>query len=272
MSRWALIATLSLAVNAAAWGAFGHLLSVGARPLVEPPMELTLTPELEEARPRQEPEPPRVEPPRAEPPRAEPPRAEPPPLCPPPDTDCATKTVSVTQVRPSKRPLAARPPEEREPETRAEPETQPERSRTSPEPASEKQPQAAALPRAPGGDWPQARASHEGAREKTGPGASAASLPRPEAPGIDRVAIAGRIYAALQRHRRYPRLARLRGIEGTVLLSFRVTRSGMVEQPRILRSGGALLDEAALDALRKAAPLPYYPGPIRVPVVFALED
>lgn len=99
-----------------------------------------------------------------------------------------------------------------------------------------------------------------------------AEPPRPADSSLDRGAIAGRIHAAVERHRRYPRMARRRGLEGTVLLSFQVGRAGGVKQVKILRSAGALLDEAALEALRRAAPLPYFPGPIRLPVVFSLEE
>ena len=41
---------------------------------------------------------------------------------------------------------------------------------------------------------------------------------------------------------------------------------------RVVRSAGALLDNAARDALRKAAPLPFYPDVVRIAVQYQLDD
>ena len=67
-------------------------------------------------------------------------------------------------------------------------------------------------------------------------------------------AILGRI----RRHQHYPALARESGAEGAATVSFRVLPDGRLQSLRIKKtSGNAHLDHASLEAVRKAAPLPY---------------
>ncbi len=85
--------------------------------------------------------------------------------------------------------------------------------------------------------------------------------------------------SALARHRAYPRLARMRGMEGDVEMQLRIGADGQVLSARILESSGhELLDRQALAMIEKAQPLPKPPAPlpggeltVRVPVVFRLE-
>ena len=58
--------------------------------------------------------------------------------------------------------------------------------------------------------------------------------------------------AALQRELRYPQEARDKGIEGQVVVQFVVSETGAVRSPRVLRPIHPLLDEAALDAVRRS--------------------
>lgn len=70
----------------------------------------------------------------------------------------------------------------------------------------------------------------------------------------------------------YPPLARKRGIEGTVYISFRISSQGEPQDLKILKSSGSsILDTATLDIVRKAAPFPYVDSPIEVPIVFRLN-
>ncbi|WP_422372146.1 TonB family protein [Hoeflea sp.] len=65
----------------------------------------------------------------------------------------------------------------------------------------------------------------------------------------------GKVASQLRRALRYPREARREGIKGTVVVSFTVSRNGSVGGVRIARSSGsALLDQAAGEAVRRAAP------------------
>ena len=49
----------------------------------------------------------------------------------------------------------------------------------------------------------------------------------------------------------YPEAARKAGIEGVVILDAVIAASGQVEEVRVLRSAGKLLDDAAAQALRR---------------------
>jgi protein TonB len=88
-------------------------------------------------------------------------------------------------------------------------------------------------------------------------------------PAADLVAT---ILARIEQHKRYPWLARRRGLEGEVELGFRVMPDGSVADLRVERSGGALFDEAAMAAVREAAPLPACAAPLRLPIRFRLTD
>jgi protein TonB len=72
--------------------------------------------------------------------------------------------------------------------------------------------------------------------------------------------------------------ARRRGLSGTVELEILIDSSGRVGEVEVVRSSShALLDEAALDAVRSVPPLPFPPElpsrPLRVrlPLVFDLR-
>lgn len=66
--------------------------------------------------------------------------------------------------------------------------------------------------------------------------------------------VRAQVVSELARHFRYPPLARLRGWEGRVLLGFRVESDGQLHQQRVLNTSGfVVLDQAALDSLRRVA-------------------
>lgn len=89
----------------------------------------------------------------------------------------------------------------------------------------------------------------------------------------------GRLLAHLERHRRYPDSAQGRGMRGTVVLDFAIDRTGRVMSAAVLTSSGhGPLDQAVLDMLARAQPLPPPPpevtgDPVRlvVPVRFRLN-
>ena len=90
---------------------------------------------------------------------------------------------------------------------------------------------------------------------------------------------AAMVLAWLQHHKRYPRRAEARRQEGLVRLYIAVDRGGQVLEGRIESGAGyRLLDQAALDMLARATPLPPLPDKIPgerleiiVPVHFFLK-
>lgn len=98
------------------------------------------------------------------------------------------------------------------------------------------------------------------------------------APGA-KIAYVSRIQAWLERHKRYPRRARLLRQEGTAVLYFVMDREGRLEGYRIRRSSGyELLDHAVRAMIERAQPLPKMPASlpqprleIVVPVEFILR-
>ncbi|HYC05074.1 MAG TPA: energy transducer TonB [Azospirillaceae bacterium] len=85
--------------------------------------------------------------------------------------------------------------------------------------------------------------------------------------------------AQVQEYKVYPDEARRRREEATVMVKFTMDRGGRVIYVRVLdSSGNPLLDQAAMDAVKRASPLPEPPpgvpgSPIAVvlPVAFMLE-
>ncbi|PVB62397.1 energy transducer TonB [Labrenzia sp. 011] len=75
----------------------------------------------------------------------------------------------------------------------------------------------------------------------------------------------GKILAKLRRAKRYPRQARRENLSGTVQVAFTISRSGAVSGIRVVRSSGQpVLDQAALDMVRRAAPMPKFPAGMTV--------
>lgn len=71
----------------------------------------------------------------------------------------------------------------------------------------------------------------------------------------------GRIASRLHRQKRYPRAARRKKIQGTVVVSFTIRRNGSVAGVRLARrSGHAVLDQEVLSMVRRASPFPPFPA------------
>jgi protein TonB len=69
------------------------------------------------------------------------------------------------------------------------------------------------------------------------------------------------LLAWLEKHKEYPRRARLRRQEGTALLEFVMDRTGRVLEYRIVESSGyKLLDEEVVAMIERASPLPTPPA------------
>jgi periplasmic protein TonB len=72
----------------------------------------------------------------------------------------------------------------------------------------------------------------------------------------------------LNKYKHYPEEAQKQNQRGQLVVSFTILRDGTVRMPRIERSSGfPLLDEAALQMLRSASPVPPLPEKFRAPDV-----
>ena len=81
------------------------------------------------------------------------------------------------------------------------------------------------------------------------------------------------IRSAIEKVKRYPVLARKRGIEGTVHIGFRINRLGEPENLEIIKgSGSSILDNATIAIVKKAAPFPGVDSSVEIPVVFKLTE
>ncbi|MFN4276855.1 MAG: energy transducer TonB [Ferrovibrio sp.] len=178
-------------------------------------------------------------------------------------------------------PAAAMPESEPEPEPLAEPEPQAEAPLPVAKPVS--RPQRQPMPRPP-----QTPVADSAPAETT---AIAAAAPSHQS-SADQPALAQQTLAQqamppyapilldwLGRHRDYPRAARLRRQEGMPRIGITLDTSGRILALTLVESSGfALLDEAALDMARRAAPFPPPQLPrgtdratFIVPVLFALQ-
>ncbi len=81
------------------------------------------------------------------------------------------------------------------------------------------------------------------------------------------------IRSAIEKAKTYPLLARKRGMEGTVLVSFRIDSKGTPQDVKIIKSSGyRILDEEVPKMLRKASPFPELNGKIVIPITFKLME
>ena len=81
------------------------------------------------------------------------------------------------------------------------------------------------------------------------------------------------LHGALERAKNYPRFARERGIEGTVLVRFKILPSGAVDSVDVVKSSGSdILDTASVRTVYRAAPMPYVSGWVEVPMSYVLKS
>jgi protein TonB len=83
--------------------------------------------------------------------------------------------------------------------------------------------------------------------------------------------VIGEIMRRIEAAKRYPRMARKMGIEGRAAVRFKLAPNGKVEAAELLETSGSdVLDQASLETVHRAAPLPYKEGWLRVVIVFRI--
>ena len=101
-------------------------------------------------------------------------------------------------------------------------------------------------------------------------GASMA-MSRGESPSSEGDRLLAKIVGKIEAAKRYPRAARRMGIQGTATVRFKLKPDGELEKIELLESSGSkLLDDASLETVRQAAPLPYKEGWLKVGIVFKI--
>jgi periplasmic protein TonB len=79
------------------------------------------------------------------------------------------------------------------------------------------------------------------------------------------------IMRRIEKAKRYPRMARKMGVEGQATVRFKLKGNGRIEKTEILEtSGSEILDQASLETVQRAAPLPYKEGWLKVVIVFKI--
>ncbi|MFB6264369.1 MAG: energy transducer TonB [Bradymonadaceae bacterium] len=160
---------------------------------------------------------------------------------------------------------------------------------TSPDPADDSNasaPEKVARNRASdsqSGEGSSAGSGSSGSASGSGSGSGAATGGRAGGGGIDRDALirgySRKIYRRLRAHQTYPRTARRRSLEGTVMVEVTVGRDGAILDADIHRSSGhEILDRAALEAIQSLDKLPPPPEALawdrkalRIPIKYQLS-
>jgi protein TonB len=179
-----------------------------------------------------------------------------------------------------------------EPSAAVEPSPEPAPAVTPPDPTPAEplpaQPLQTQPPPRPTPPRPRAPARRPSTVAPAGPAAEPATAPAAPALGPGPAAAPARampqsylatLFAALERHKRYPESARWRRAEGTAIIQFTMRRDGQVTAWRIARgSGHDDLDVAVGEMIQRASPLPAPPADfggetmqLALPVRFSLR-
>jgi TonB family protein len=79
------------------------------------------------------------------------------------------------------------------------------------------------------------------------------------------------IMRRIEKAKHYPKMARKMGTEGRATVRFRIKTDGKVEGVELLESSGSeILDQASLETVQRASPLPYKDGWLKVVIVFKI--
>lgn len=83
--------------------------------------------------------------------------------------------------------------------------------------------------------------------------------------------VLARIWKKIDSNKYYPSAARRMGIAGAPRVTFEIAEDGSVKWVKLAEtSGDWMLDDAAVETVRRAAPLPYYEKPITLAVRYSI--
>lgn len=81
------------------------------------------------------------------------------------------------------------------------------------------------------------------------------------------------IWQKINRSKYYPLIARRNSWEGSPRVSFKINKDGALRSVKLAKSCGVpMLDQAALETVKRSAPLPYYPDAITLVIRFSLSE
>lgn len=84
--------------------------------------------------------------------------------------------------------------------------------------------------------------------------------------------VLAQIWRRINAAKYYPESARRMGLTGAPRVSFSIRSDGTAEDIRVTTSSGeTLLDDAAIETVKRASPLPLYDGPITLAVKYSLN-
>jgi len=106
----------------------------------------------------------------------------------------------------------------------------------------------------------------------TGPeGGGASRFSRAPGASGDGDSVIAEIIRRIEKAKRYPRMARKMGVEGQATVRFKLKGNGRIEKAELLEtSGSEILDQASLETVQRAVPLPYKEGWLKVVIVFKI--
>lgn len=116
---------------------------------------------------------------------------------------------------------------------------------------------------------PKPRSRGNGSNVETGTsevrGASLGSSRNPDSTASVLSVIRDRI----QRAKHYPLLAERQGLGGAVEVTFEIDEEGQAQHAQVLRSSSSeILDQAALETIKRGGPYPAYPAPLNITLEF----
>lgn len=176
------------------------------------------------------------------------------------------RTITRVNLRPVAAPPPETAPERIEPETpEPEPEPKPQPVKPEPKPQPEPEPEPAPEPEPESPPPPKTPPETATAASEPTPAVAGQAVAEPALVEREKNAYLGRLIARIEAHKHYPRVARRRGIEGEVAVSFSILPEGGIGGLQTAGSYG-ILQSAAAEAVRSALPLPPPPESMALPL------